>query len=376
MTHMARHILITRAGSGPCNNLMHSILQDDSSNVLIGCNSDRFVLKQSPAQRNFLVSPPEPAGAPSHTFDRDLREVIARAAVDLVIPGNDDDALLLARLHEREPLPCRTFLPSARTIALCHDKFALYEIFRDHNVPVATTYPVHDRASVMEAWRALAPRELAWCRIRHGCASVGATMVQDADQAWHWISYWNTLRGVPVEHFTLCEFLPGRDYNVQGIWFEGRLILIKMCERLTYLHATQNPSGMGSTASLAKTVWEPAAIAACEAAMRAVDPHAHGIFFFDMKENTAGVPCVTEINASRFVMITNFHDLIGRHNMAGTYVRLGCGEPVQIDNPYDDPGEYYLVRELDTLPAIFPADELFDGIERVAGTGHTMALKN
>src|SRR6266705_5891024 len=102
---MARHILITRAGSGPCNNLMHSILQDDPSNVLIGCNSDRFVLKQSPAQRNFLVSPPEADGAPSHAFDRDLREVIARAAVDLVIPGNDDDALLLARLHERDSLP-------------------------------------------------------------------------------------------------------------------------------------------------------------------------------------------------------------------------------------------------------------------------------
>ena len=142
-------------------------------------------------------------------------------------------------------------------------------------------------------------------------------------------------------------------------------MLIKMCERLTYLNATQNPSGMASTAALAKTVWEPAAIAACEAAMLAADPHAHGIFFFDMKENEAGVPCVTEINASRFVMITNFHDLIGRHNMAGTYARLGCGEAICIDSPYDDPGEHYLVRELDTLPAIFRADELFQDIENV-----------
>ena len=118
-----------------------------------------------------------------------------------------------------------------------------------------------------------------------------------------------------------------------------------MCERLSYLHATQNPSGMGSTAALAKTVWEPAAIAACEAAMHATDPRAHGVFFFDMKENEAGVPCVTEINASRFVMITDFHDLIGRHNMAGTYARLGCGEVVNIEDPYDAPGEYYLVRD-------------------------------
>jgi glutathione synthase/RimK-type ligase-like ATP-grasp enzyme len=362
---MSRRILITRAGSGPCNNLMRSLERDDASTVLIGCNFDRFVLKQSPAQRNFLVAPPEAEGKPSCAFDRDLRAVIERAAVDLVIPGNDDDALLLAQLHEREPLPCRTFLPAHRTIALCHDKYALYELFCRHEIPVATTYPVSDRASLEEAWRKLAPRELAWCRIRHGCASVGATMVSDADQAWHWISYWNTMRGVPVEHFTLCEFLPGRDYNVQGIWFNGRLVLIKMCERLSYLNATQNPSGMASTPALAKTVWEPRAIAACEAAMHAVDPQAHGIYFFDMKENAAGVPCVTEINACRFAMITNIHDLVGRYNMAGVYARLGCGETVSIADPYDAPGEYYLIREFDTLPGIFPADELFKHIERV-----------
>ena len=145
---MSRRILITRAGSGPCNNLMRSLVHDDASNVLIGCNSDRFVLKRSPAQRNFLVALPDPEEGSSHAFDRDLRAVIARAAVDLVIPGNDDDALLLARLHEREPLPCRTFLPAAKTIELCHDKYALYLEFRRHNVPVATTYPVSDRASL------------------------------------------------------------------------------------------------------------------------------------------------------------------------------------------------------------------------------------
>ena len=82
---------------------------------------------------------------------------------------------------------------------------------------------------------------------------------------------------------------------------------------------------------------------------------------FDMKENEAGVPCVTEINACRFAMITDFHDLIGRHNMAGTYARLGCGEAVTIDDPYDDPGEYYLVRELDTLPGIFARRRIVRG---------------
>ena len=347
---MARRILITSAGSGASNNLMRSLMHDDDGTVLIGCNSDRFVLKQSPAESNFLIAPPDPAGGPSQSFNRDLRAVIARAKVDLVIPGNDDDALVLAQIHEREPLPCGSFLPASQSIALCHDKYALYVLLRERNIPVAITYPVIDRASLVEAWRALAPRDLVWCRIRRGYGSRGATMVRDPDQAWHWISYWNTMRGVPIEDFTVSDFLPGRDYSVQAIFFNGRLILIKMCERLSYLNAGQTPSGMASVPALAKTVWEPAAIEACEAAMRAVDTQAHGIYFFDLKENEAGVPCITEINACRFAMSTNFYDLIGRHNMAATYARLGCGENVEIDDPYDDPGEYYLVRELDSPP--------------------------
>ena len=96
-------------------------------------------------------------------------------------------------------------------------------------------------------------------------------MTRDIDQAWSWINYWHTMRNVPVEDFTLSEFLP----------------------------------------------------------------------------------------------ITNIYDLTGRHNMAGTYARLACHETVCIDDPYDDPGEYYLVRELDTLPGIFRPDELFEGIENL-----------
>jgi carbamoyl-phosphate synthase large subunit len=342
---------------------MRSILRADASIILFGCHFDRFILRKSPAERNFLI--PAADSEDDGAFDRSLRRVIAVAGIDLVIPGNDDDALLLARLHEREPFRCYTFLASVDTITLCHDKFAIYLRLREQDIPMPRTYPVSDRASLVDAWHALAPRESAWCRIRRGVGSRGATKVLDSDQAWHWIGLWHTMRGVPVEDFTLSEFLPGRDYNVQGLWLDGRLILIKMFERISYLNAHQNLSGMSSTPALAKTVWEPAAITACVRAMRAVDPGARGVFNFDLKENEAGVPCLTEINASRFAMSTNLYDLAGGHNMAVTYAKLACGDPVQIDDPYDYPGEHYAVRELDTLPDIFEPDQLFERIERV-----------
>src|SRR5687767_8982579 len=114
---MSGRILITNAGNGPSNNLMRSLAHADNSTILIGCHSDRFVLKLSYAQRNFLLPPraSDEAGVDAE-FDRALRSVVESADVDLVIPGNDRDARALAAIQERDALSCRTFLPALETI--------------------------------------------------------------------------------------------------------------------------------------------------------------------------------------------------------------------------------------------------------------------
>jgi carbamoyl-phosphate synthase large subunit len=83
----------------------------------------------------------------------------------------------------------------------------------------------------------------------------------------------------------------------------------------------------------------------------------------NLKDDARGAARITEINAGRFLSGTGLFDLTGRHNMALTYVRLALGEPVQIEQVYDVAEDYYMVRDLDTLPGIFHADEVFDGIE-------------
>src|SRR5258706_1247729 len=357
---MSRRILVTGAGTGPRTILGRASLHGAPRSIRGACHPDRFMVKKSPAQRNFRTPPLD-----TDEGDQALRSIVEEARVELVMPGNDRDARAVAALRERRALPCRSFLPALKTIDACQDKCALSQFLRTRGIPAPRTYALTDRDSVEQAWRALDPGGLAWCRLRRGFASRGPTKVRDVEQAWSWISYWHTMRDVPVEDFTLCEVLPGRDYNVQGLWSRGRLALIKMCERLSYLNAEHHPSGMASTPALAKTVWEPAAVEACEAAMRAIDGEASGVFSFDLKENEAGTPCITEINAGRFCMITNIHDLTGRPNMPRTYVRLAFGESTGIDDPREYAGEHYLVRDLDTLPMIVPADALFEGIEKV-----------
>jgi carbamoylphosphate synthase large subunit len=353
---MTRHVLLPGAGTGAGNSLIRSLRADYPGLVVVGADVDRFTLRNSKANRNYLLPQASHPG-----FVDALRTIIEREQIDLLMPNTDADVSLAAEL--RDVLPCRTFLPSKAVIERCQDKFELSEFLRSSGVPVAATATVRSLESLDETFAGFTGARRLWCRIRSGYASRGAAPVDTPEDARAWIGYWERVRGVPASSFTLSEFLPGRDYACQSLWKNGRLILIKTVERLAYLGAETRASGTSSIASLAKSVNEPRVVEICAAAIRALDPHASGAFSVDLKENRAGVPCVTEINAGRFITMLSFFDLTGRHNMSASYVRLALDEPVDIDEPYDVAEDHYFVRGVDTLPAIFHADQLFDGIE-------------
>jgi carbamoyl-phosphate synthase large subunit len=201
--------------------------------------------------------------------------------------------------------------------------------------------------------------------VRAGTGSFGAIPVKNPTQVRSWIRYWEEMRRVRPGSFTLSEYLPGRDFCIQSLWKDGRLILTKMAERITYIDSG-SPSGVSSTPALAKTAYEPSVIDACTRAVRALDRRASGVYMLDIKENAACEPCITEINAGRFATITNIHDLAGEHNMAVTYVRLALDEPVVLREAIDFAEDYFLVRSVDTLPAVMHGAELFRGIQNWA----------
>ena len=357
-TVLAKRLLILRAGSGASNNLIRSLKAGDPSLFIVGCHEDRFVLKKSAADRNY-VTPAAP-----RSFPRALRGILMAERVDLLIPSNDADALRISKL--RDPLPCRTFLPRKTVIERCQDKYALTVFLRGCGIPAPVTYPILELKQVEALFRRLKAHSQLWCRIRGGTGSFGAIPVKNPEQVRSWIRYWEDMRGIRPGSFTLSEYLPGRDFCVQSLWKNGTLILTKMAERITYIDSG-SPSGVSSTPALAKTAFEPHVIEVCTKAIRALDPKASGIFFLDIKESVDGKPCITEINAGRFATITNIHDLTGKYNMAELYVRLALGEKVKLREAYDFAEDYYLVRSVDTLPVVIPGEALFEGIEDCGG---------
>jgi carbamoyl-phosphate synthase large subunit len=357
---MNARLLVTSAGSGASSNLVRSLRAGNTSLAIVGCHDDQFILKNSTADRNYLVPPP------SHpTWARALRRVVDAEKVDLVVPTSDGDVAALSRA--RGKLAGRLFLPRAATVERCGDKYELTEWLRAHGVPAPRTYRVTDLRRLDGIFSRLGNPSRAWCRIRVGAGSRGAAPVAGPDQARSWIGYWREMRGIPVSAFTLSDYLPGRDLGCQSLWKDGRLILVKTYERLSYLGSGNQPSEVSAVGALTKTVCEPGVVEIAVRAIRSVDPKASSVFGVDLKEDASGLPRVTEINAGRFTSGTNLLDLTGKHNMTAVYLKLARGEAVDLHEEYEGTEHHYMLRDIDAVPRVFHADDFFDGVEDARG---------
>jgi carbamoyl-phosphate synthase large subunit len=352
---MSRRVLISGGGTGAGNNLIRSLRAADASLSFSAVHTDRFVLQRSAADRRHLVPPP------SHpAYARVLARIVRVDRIALAIPTSDGDVAAFSRLRRR--IPCRTFLPRPATIAACQDKYALSHALRAHGLPAPETYPVESLETLDRTFRRLGRRTRVWCRIRTGSGARGAVPVTRAAEARRWIASWHAMRGTPPSDFTLSEYLPGRDFGCQSLWKDGTLILVKTYERLSYLGMGSQLTQVSPIATLSKTVVEPGVSDVCVRAIRTLDRKASGVFSVDLKENARGVPCITDINAGRFSSATAIYDFTGKHSMAGTYVRLALDEPVELRDEYDAVEDHYMLRDVDALPVVLPAEEFVDGI--------------
>lgn len=349
-------LLVSGAGGGGSNNLISGLRALTDGPQIIGTNAERNWLARSTADVNYLVA----RSTEESRYFAQINRIVERESVDLFIPNNDTEADVVAR--NKDLVNCRTFLPSGEATRICRDKFALYELLTAGGVRLAKSVVVEDLSRLSEYFEFLGNPERVWCRMRTGSGSRGSLPVSSAEQAGFWIGYWNENWGIHHSEFTLSEFLPGRDFACQSIWQDGKLLICKVCERIEYLFGRNMPSGTSSSPQFGRLVRDQRVDQLCAKVIPLVDPRANGVFSMDLKEAADGEPCVTEINAGRFFMITPVFNESGRHNMAAVYVKtaLGQGYEVPESDRFGDIGEepIYLFRSADQLPLVLAESEV------------------
>jgi hypothetical protein len=149
--------------------------------VTVGANHDRFTIKASLADLNYVV--PEPTSA---EFVDAVLDIVERDRINLII-GTDEN-VVKALSDARDRFPFDLMLPRRETIDLCQDKQALNTFFRDRDIPVPRFYEVGSLDDLEGIFARFEGDGVLWCRVRRGSLSLGATPVANVDQARSWIT--------------------------------------------------------------------------------------------------------------------------------------------------------------------------------------------
>jgi len=339
-----RTILVTGAGGNAAQSFIESLRLGEEVRI-VGVDVAPYHLQCADVDARYIVPK---CSDPSYLDE--LRTIIENENVDLVHAQPDVEVEFIS--EHRDEIPATTFLPPHEAVLLCHDKLKTSKRLASYDIPHPRSYLVERVEDIPWILRQF-HTEKAWCRAIRGAGSRAALPVSTKRQAEEWIHYWRANRELESKDFMLCEFLPGREYAFQSLWYEGELVTSMARERMEYMFGNIMPSGQSSSPSVAKTVHDDMVNETAVRAILASGGAPHGIYCVDLKENGGGIPCVTEINIGRFFTTSNFFSHAGC-NMPYIYTGLALGEARDGAKQYNAvPKDLYWIRGVDRKPQMF-----------------------
>jgi carbamoyl-phosphate synthase large subunit len=203
-------------------------------------------------------------------FIGQLRRVCGDLAVDVLVPGVDEELLPISRA--RDTMPCDVLLPSTEFIETHLDKLASHERLKARGLPTPATEALADHGRIQFP---------CVVKPRRGRGSRDVAIVRSADELR---AHLVICRRPPAD-FIIQELLDGQEYTVTVVADRGRVLRAVV------------PVKVGIKRGItirAETDHDDAVIAACRS-IHAADPVA-GCFNIQLFENPSGDVKPFEIN--------------------------------------------------------------------------------
>lgn len=352
-------VLVTGAGGPLGVNVTRSLRRDGGRLLrLVGTDANRWHLPLSLCHVTYRV----PLARERDAYAEALREVAAREGARAIIPTHPVEVRAVAELVSEGRLgELGTALPRPGVLAVADDKAATQERLERAGVPVPRTRLIGSAADIDVAFSeyAAAGGGTVWIR-GSGAPGLGiggaALPCREREVARSWVEHhrgWGRMAA--------SEYLPGANLSWIGAFAGGRLVAAGARERLEYVLPHVAPSGVTGAPAVGRTIRNRAVAEIGERAVRALDSEAHGVYFVDLKEDTEGLPRVTEINAGRCGTTVEHYSESG-FNFPRLLASLALGDDVE---PLPDPNaavepDVYWVRTLDCGPVALRGEAAFD----------------
>jgi len=346
--------ILTTGGGGPAGiNFIMSLKLAPEKLHLVSTESDAYRIHLAPTETKYMVP-----SATSTDYVEKLNEIIEKEKIEFLHPQPDIEVAMISR--NREKVKAITFLPSREAVRMCQDKYESAKRWKQKGIFVADTMPIESEIDVEKALEKLGTP--IWIRATHGAGGVGSTPAASKETAVAWIRYW---RGRNKKwKFIAQKHLSGRNLAFHSLWKDGELVTSMARERLEYIYPHLAPSGITGTPAVQRTIHDERVNKIGAEAVLAIDPKFNGIACVDLKENSEGIPCATEINAGRMFTTSYFFSyaskiLCGDYyaNLPYLYVKLAYKETIPSIPKYDVlPENVYWIRHIDA-PARLVKDD-------------------
>lgn len=345
-------ILIAGAGGAPSEGVIHSLLNCDKGEEVIGMGSEPTDLVLSAAPKKYFVP-----YSNDPTYKDALLKVLQKEKPDLIHFQNDLEIFYASQLRDEiHAAGVKTYMPSHDVIDTCVHKYKTYVKLKEAGIKVPETVVLNNADDLKAALKQLGDENgTVWLRASSiGGGGKGAAPTSDFEFAKGWIERFNGWGD-----FTASQMLTANTVTWLSIWHEGELIVAQTRIRKGWTHGNRTISGVTGVTKVGQTFSDPIVDDISIKTVKAIDAKPHGIYGVDMTYDKDGIPNPTEINISRFFTTVLFFTEAGL-NMPKIF------KDIILYNEFPDlekkinplPNGLLWVRGMDTKPRLMTGENL------------------
>jgi len=340
-------ILVTGSGGIGGVNFVRALKIFEKQFFIVGIDFNKFYLQFPEVDVR--------VNSPKHSdpkFIQLVKNLVKENKIDFVHPQPSSEALVIAK--QKNSIEAKTFLPDPSIIS--KDKLDVQQALSKQGISIAQTQLITNPEKIDESFELLGGGPL-WVRAKSGAGGNLSLLCKNAEEAQHWIKLWVTKGRAKYDDFLIQQYLPKRNLAWDSLWFQGKLIASFTRERLEYPLKHISPSGITGTPSVSKIVIDNDVNKIGEQAIKAIDSKPHGNYAVDLKEDSNGKFCVTEIDSGKFHTTTPLWGFISTKslkqdplkNLPYLYTLLGLEEILDPKILGSDiyPNDLHLLRHID-----------------------------
>ncbi len=286
-----------------------------------------------------------------------LKKIVKEQTIDLAFIQPEKEVLAWGKYYKQNGnYICPVLIPPVEYTEGLMDKAAMSDLLTD------TEYiPKTVRITSESPKFNVIAEEIGypcWIRASIGSGGLGSLKLNRKEDLDAWLFIHKN-----IKEFTVSEYLTGRHLANQMFYINGKCIKNAGLHCAEYVMADIAPSKVTGNTSYGKFINEEPLLEFCEEVMDYISTKLnvkpHGVYSFDLKEDTKGQLKVTEINI-RHMAYTGIMGKVG-FDLIDDTIKYLTDEEGNIDNGrfyYDD--DYIFLRDVDIEPILMKESDLFE----------------